>query len=193
MILTTDFQKALSVAIRHCEGDTVRPDLQAIFLYFRPNNQLRMIGTNGHRMAVIDLSVAHGQSDGTAPSIISLFDAYRLSVMLTGERLSVIPFGPDIMFTDGAICESYPSVTVDDIPPWDGILNEMPGVNATADGLRIDATYLSESLDICRPLLTDKPTVRLRVADNKALFILPELAACGVISVTIAIMYKGGM
>ena len=205
MITVNEFNLALRIAVSHAVTTPERaaelPHLQNIFLSFDACDTLRLIGSDGYRLAVAGLAVAHGQPAGTT-ALLSLADADRLIAACSGGEpttpLTIMPFGPTILFSAGSACESYPTAPWPaDTPNWASILSKMPAVDATADGLRIDAGYLAESLEVCKPVLSeDKPTVRLRVADHTALFILPEVRRSGltaIAGVTIAIMYKGGM
>lgn len=204
MITVNEFNIALRIAVGHAittpERAAELPLLQNIFLSFDADNVLRLIGSDGYRLAVIELLVIHGQPVGTT-ALLSLADADRLRAACTGGEpstvLTIMPFGPTILFSAGSQCESYPTAPWPaDTPDWQALLNKMPAADATADGLRIDAGYLAESLAVCRPVMSeDKPTVRLRVADYTALFVLPEVrrSFTAIRSIMIAIMYKGGM
>lgn len=203
MITVHEFNIALRIAVSHAVTTREElPHLQNVFLSFDADNTLRLIGSDGFRLAVVELAVCHGQPVGTT-ALLSLMDAWRISEVLHATEpstvLTIMPFGPTIMFMLGSTaCPSYPTAPWPaDTPDWGKILSKMPAADATADGLRIDATYLAESLAVCKPVLSeDKPTVRLRVADYTALFVLPEVRRSGLTairSVTIAIMYKGGM
>ena len=50
MIPTTEFQAALAICIAHASTD--RPDLQNIFFEFQSGDLLRIVGTDGKRLAL---------------------------------------------------------------------------------------------------------------------------------------------
>ena len=200
MIPTTEFHTALNVAVCHATTTAIRaadmPHLQNIFFCFQPNNILTLVGTDGHRMATIDLHVAHGQPAGlTFPLYIEY--ARKLLKELRpdlGGPLTVAPFGSDLMIAGCTTCHSFPAPAVPvEAPAWQSVMSRMPAVQGGE--LRLDAQFIIDALTACKPLMADMPRACLRVADNTPLFIQPVLRSglTAIQAVTIAIMYTGAL
>jgi hypothetical protein len=201
MIPTKEFYAALAIAVCHATTTAERaaelPNLQNVFLSFEQPDILRLVGTDGYRLASIELVVVHGQPVSTVA--LGLADAEDLCdacEVPASDSLTITPFDSDVMFissTGGMV--SY-SIQPAEPPNWQSILAKMPPPGGQVDGLRIDVDFMLEALRVCKPLQrAKKPTVKLRTADLTPLFMLPELRddLAAVRSVTIAIMYKGSV
>jgi hypothetical protein len=192
MIPVNEFTAALALVVSHA-GSQSDPRLNNVVFDFQADDTLRLIGTNGHRLAAIELRCAHGQPAGTRFVLYVEYAQQLIRILgAASGQLSIWLLGTEIMFIAGGSNALYPAPeTAAELPDYDSILQRDGG---TAGRLYISVAYLAKALTVCSKLMDPKdPAIHLAVAGADApLYLEPVLrdGLTAVRRVRIAIMYR---
>lgn len=159
MIPISEFNAALSCALAAAGTDPKRPELMAVLLEFLPEDLLRFVATDGHRLTYVECQVAHGQPDGSSFVLYSEY-ARKLVKSFPAKskgRLTLAPYGEEILFTDGETVETF-GRTAQEFPDYRRVLSHADEPPRSAC-MPIDQVL--EALDAFKPFAARGLTVEL--------------------------------
>lgn len=159
MIPVSEFNAALSCVLAAASKDPKRAELMAVLLEFLPEDVLRFVATDGHRLTLVDCRVAHGQP---ADSSFVLYSEYARKLVKafpakSSGRLTVAPYGREIIFTDGEAVETF-GRTAQEFPDYRRVLGHAP---EPPRAVTMNAEFLAETLAAFKPLSSGGITVEL--------------------------------
>lgn len=163
MISQLELGHALSIALAHSGAEW-----KNIFLDFRADSVLRVVGTDGHRMACIDLNMEHDVEPGTKFPLYTDYAAQVVKKLGKTGDAKLFVFGTELMVLIGDDCLSYPAPEDAPEPPdFDRLVNAVDAISPKADRLPMSAGYIADALKALDPICDG--TVYLTAQDGKPL------------------------
>lgn len=187
MIDSKEFNLALTCAAKAAEpGESWRTEFQGVLFDFRPDNTLRLVGTNAQRLVVVTLcNVAHGQTLRQ-----TIFTPVIPEMLQSNPRVSLYPMGPEmiVLGSDGQ-STSVPNHPVG-FPDYESVMTRRAHATPAVDSW-YSIRYLTEALDSLTELADG--AVKLELYEHFPVFITPRLREGfeHIQSVEIAIMLRG--
>lgn len=151
MIPVSEFNAALSCVLAAVGKDPKRAELMTVLLEFLPEDVLRFVATDGHRLTYVECQVQHMQPAGVS---FILFAEYARKLVKTfpaksSARLSVVPCGDQIIFTDGETAETFNRLEGDpQYPDYRRVLAHAP---EPPRSVKINADFVAEALAAFKP------------------------------------------
>lgn len=161
MLLIKEFNQGLSVVLTCAGKDPGLSEFMAVCIEFLPENILRLVAVDGHRLAFIDFACAHGQ-DGTE---FILYSEYAKKVLKSFAKsipgnLSIVAYDDSIIFTNGDITETYPKHKAGSaFSPYRQALKHQ---GKAAPSVRINPQYIADAMAAFKPICDNEIEVSLQ-------------------------------
>lgn len=162
MIPQYEFYQALRIALSMVPDTCGKyPPLASLLVECSDVTELRLVGSDGERIVVVALEVAHGQPVGTTLQLIptearSMMDTFQPTS--PESRMTVCFMGNTLMVTNGAEVAACNVIPPDPYPDYRGIMEHS---NPIAEQPAFSLSDLSDALAVL-----DGRATRVRIAVN---------------------------